>query len=173
MSAIAMHSDAIEFGRQVSPVHAAVLLSAYGSGQRHNVVTPADICGWHRALFPAGGYYRTCAAYFYGSGEPALDAGAIPGAMLTLCADTNWLIERARLGVVNSMVALATVHWRFEKIHPFSDGNGRVGRVLLQYMAGALSLPPICLKESQRDRYIKLLESNDINGLASLFISTY
>lgn len=52
---------------------------------------------------------------------------------------------------------MAVVHAQFETIHPFIDGNGRVGRILLPLMLAAENLPPVYLagylKDNQREYY--------------------
>lgn len=60
--------------------------------------------------------------------------------------------------------ALARIHVLFESIHPFHDGNGRAGRILLNYLAVSLGLPPIIIKgmrETDRERYYAALEAGD------------
>jgi len=60
--------------------------------------------------------------------------------------------------------ALARAHTLFESIHPFSDGNGRVGRILLNYAAISLGYPPIIIKgwtPEERRRYYHALEAAD------------
>lgn len=55
-------------------------------------------------------------------------------------------------------------HVAFEQIHPFPDGNGRVGRILMNFILVAHGLPNIAIKgESERERgeYIKALEKAD------------
>ncbi len=59
---------------------------------------------------------------------------------------------------------MSTTHAAFEKIHPFSDGNGRVGRLLM--LAQALQagfMPPIVLKERKYAyyKYLELAQTND------------
>lgn len=54
-------------------------------------------------------------------------------------------------------------HNKFEKIHPFSDGNGRVGRMLLNYILIKKRYYPIILRKSQRTRYLKALQAADNN----------
>jgi len=169
MKAVAWHSEAIEFERNPSLSHIRILIDAYADGWQGYALTPSLVCGWHRDLFPAGGYYRTCAAYFSGSEHGTAPPEQIPGAILTLCYDISWLLDQVRAGRMDAMFALATVHHRFECIHPFSDGNGRVGRVLLQYMAGALHSPAICLKAADRNEYVAILERGDVHALAALF----
>lgn len=46
----------------------------------------------------------------------------------------------------------------FESIHPFADGNGRVGRMLLNYLLIGSGLPPIVLFENDREEYYLALE---------------
>ena len=59
---------------------------------------------------------------------------------------------------------MSTTHAAFEKIHPFSDGNGRVGRLLM--LAQALKagyMPPIVLKERKYAyyKYLELAQTGD------------
>lgn len=53
---------------------------------------------------------------------------------------------------------LARTHARFEKIHPFTDGNGRTGRLLLFALALKLGLVPPVLPKEKRVAYYKYLE---------------
>ena len=60
--------------------------------------------------------------------------------------------------------ALARAHTLFESIHPFPDGNGRVGRILLNYLAVSKGYPPLLIKgtsQQERDRYYSTLEAGD------------
>jgi len=55
------------------------------------------------------------------------------------------------------VVRMAVVHAQFETIHPFFDGNGRVGRILMPLMLAAEGYPPVYLagylKDHQREYY--------------------
>lgn len=60
--------------------------------------------------------------------------------------------------------SLARIHTMFESIHPFRDGNGRAGRILMNYLAVGRGLPAIIIKgigENDRDAYYKALERAD------------
>jgi Fic family protein len=57
----------------------------------------------------------------------------------------------------------AQFHGRFEKIHPFDDGNGRVGRFLINIGLINEGYAPLIIRKSQRTAYLKCLQDFD-NG---------
>ena len=52
----------------------------------------------------------------------------------------------------------ALFHGKFERIHPFEDGNGRVGRFLSNIILLSHNYPPLIIRKTQRESYIKCLE---------------
>lgn len=63
------------------------------------------------------------------------------------------------------LIKMALMHYQFEAIHPFSDGNGRTGRILLLLylkLSGLLNIPAIFLSEyiirNKADYYLRLRE---------------
>lgn len=56
---------------------------------------------------------------------------------------------------------LARIHTDFEKIHPFLDGNGRTGRLLLNLVLVRLGFPPVIILKRQRPAYLAALEVAD------------
>jgi hypothetical protein len=57
--------------------------------------------------------------------------------------------------------ALARVHAHFEQIHPFLDGNGRAGRLVLNLLLVRLGHPPAIIFKGDRRRYLAALQNAD------------
>lgn len=57
--------------------------------------------------------------------------------------------------------ALARIHARFEQIHPFLDGNGRTGRLILNLLLVRLGYPPAIIYKRERARYLAALRRAD------------
>ncbi len=58
-------------------------------------------------------------------------------------------------------------HHKFEKIHPFFDGNGRAGRMLLNEIMLNSSYPPIIVRKRNRAAYLEALGKADHSGLTA------
>lgn len=63
------------------------------------------------------------------------------------------LIQSGNIDWTNLLGSLGTHHIEFENIHPFIDGNGRTGRLLLSYEMISLGLLPVDIRYEHRDRY--------------------
>lgn len=67
---------------------------------------------------------------------------------------------------------IADLHARFERIHPFLDGNGRVGRLLTNLILIRLGYPPAIIYKRDRPRYLAALrraDAGDAGTLGELF----
>ncbi|MEO7118940.1 MAG: Fic family protein, partial [Candidatus Limnocylindrales bacterium] len=74
----------------------------------------------------------------------------------------DWLREVGRLrGVARPIVGLAAANNAFERIHPFLDGNGRTGRLLVNLVLVRLGYPPAIVYLRERARYLRALRTAD------------
>lgn len=70
--------------------------------------------------------------------------------------------EQHRLGFV------AETHYRFERIHPFRDGNGRTGRLAMNLLLVRQGYPPAIILKRDRDRYLRALQRADGGDIGAL-----
>jgi len=84
-------------------------------------------------------------------------ANKVNGCMTDLQSLLQYTPSEEDQMVVSIVLRMAIAHAQFETIHPFVDGNGRVGRLLLPLMLVAEGYPPIYLagflKSNQKDYY--------------------
>ena len=71
-------------------------------------------------------------------------------------------------------LALAVIfHHKFEKIHPFMDGNGRTGRMLMNFILMKHNYPPLILHKKFRSEYLSALHEADKEGLTKATTKGY
>ena len=64
--------------------------------------------------------------------------------------------------------SLAALHCRFEQIHPFLDGNGRAGRLILNLILVRHGYPPAIIYKRDRARYVRALQRADTGDASAL-----
>jgi Fic family protein len=76
----------------------------------------------------------------------------------------DWITDASALRTADEAAiteALAALHARFEEIHPFLDGNGRAGRLILNLLLVRLGFPPAIIYKGDRSRYLAALRRAD------------
>lgn len=72
------------------------------------------------------------------------------------------------LGKLHPLVLAVVFHHKFEKIHPFMDGNGRTGRMLVNYILMNNHLPPTIIHKKTRKEYLNAMREADESSLWKL-----
>lgn len=113
------------------------------------------------SIRPDAGQYRKHGVRIVGANIPTANYLKIPELMNGLIGDVN-----KKEADIFRHVALA--HSRFEQIHPFSDGNGRVGRLIMQTMLLRKNLAPAIIRQENKKIYNKYLNKFQTEGDGSL-----
>lgn len=71
------------------------------------------------------------------------------------------LSELTDVSTQDALTAAAYFHAKFENIHPFADGNGRTGRLAMNYFLVMHNHPPVIIHETDRKGYYTALEAWD------------
>ncbi len=103
--------------------------------------------------------YRTIQVFIQGSEHIPPKPEKIPNLMMYYIYNYNHDDQ-------DIFTKISKYHIEFEKIHPFEDGNGRTGRLLLNYELLKNNLPPVVISKEDRIKYFEFLKNNDIRGLA-------
>lgn len=139
------------------------LLDELRAGGKGFKITPELVRATHlrlmNGIISSAGEYRNHGARISGANVPLANFIKIPS--LT----SKWMV-RVNEETSDPIALLATSHADFEKIHPFSDGNGRVGRLILFVMALKLGLVPPIIHKEHRVAYYKYLELYQVRELS-------
>mgnify|MGYP001614109451 FL=1 len=73
----------------------------------------------------------------------------------------NKLINFINKSKLNAVELAAISHFRFESIHPFGDGNGRVGRLLMNHILWYNKYPILIIENKKRMQYYKALQEGE------------
>lgn len=131
-----------------------------------------DILAAHRPLMADdpeekwdAGKLRTVQNWIGGSNRSPYGAVHVPPAPARVPELMDDLVRFMRRTDLDPIVHAAVAHAQFESIHPFTDGNGRVGRSLINALwryrglTGRMAVPVASAIVAERDRYFRLVNS--------------
>jgi len=111
------------------------------------------------------GVYRSVPVQIMGAKHTPPQPFLVPVQMEQLLEKRNEMKKDMHL-----VELVATFHLLFEGVHPFIDGNGRTGRLLLNFELLQLGLPAINVKFSDRRQYYECFNSYYETGSAEQMI---
>lgn len=168
-------------GQQVlaPPKDIAEVKNAYEIYERLDDLDPYsvdDLLAAHevmtRGLLDESGVFRTRPVGVVDGEGHVLHFGPLPQYVPGLVAE---LLDWAKTSDVHMLIRSCVFHYEFELIHPFADGNGRVGRLwhtlLLSRWNPAFAWLPVesIIHDRQEDYYAAINASNDV-GESTVFI---
>ncbi|GHO55769.1 Fic family protein [Ktedonobacter robiniae] len=103
------------------------------------------------------GVWRTVPVYIRGSNMTPPPAREVP----RLMREWEKWVEGKQGRQYDPVTRAAIAHHGFEAVHPFPDGNGRVGRLLLNLMLMREGYPPALVLKDWRVRYIHALQEGN------------
>lgn len=77
----------------------------------------------------------------------------------------NWYKLKTEDKEVNPLLVAAEFHYKFIRIHPFDDGNGRVARILMNFILMQFSFPPVIIKTEDKTNYFAALQLADAGNI--------
>lgn len=130
--------------------------------QLHEIVVKDTL---PKELSSQAGRYRDVQVYIRGVEWVPARPGAVPQDMKVLL---EWYAKNKKR--INPVVATAYFHTAFELIHPFVDGNGRVGRLLMNFILRKNGYPMINLPNRRKRDYYAALHKGQVDGDLRPFI---
>jgi len=94
-----------------------------------------------------------------------------PMLITQLVDNLNYRLEQVQTNE-DKLIAILDTHIQFERIHPFSDGNGRTGRMIMNYSLLQEGFPPLIIEKETKARYVELLATQDVASFFTFAKST-
>lgn len=81
-------------------------------------------------------------------------------ALMTSLVD--WYNEAEKSGKYTPVELAALFHYRYIRIHPFEDGNGRIARLMVNYILARHDWPMIVVRSRNKQQYLEALHQSDV-----------
>ena len=74
----------------------------------------------------------------------------------------NWYNKAEQSGQFTPIELAAIFHYRYIRIHPFEDGNGRIARMMVNYILTRHDYPMIVVRSRKKNEYLEALHKTDL-----------
>ena len=132
--------------------------------QLHTLLMNGLITGYRIKDKP--GQFRTSQVILRGIGYRPPTSELVPDQIMYLLDEYYSSIKKN----IHPLELASYFHQKFEEIHPFQDGNGRVGREIINYMLKQSGYPEIYITMKHRSTYLDALQDGNAGNHNSLFL---
>lgn len=116
------------------------------------------------------GEYKKISNIILGANFETSKPYQVPTLIQEWCDNYNFRMENAKT-IEEKIEVIVDQHIKFEKIHPFSDGNGRTGRMLMIDSCIKENIPPIIIPKEEKGKYINYLSNENIKEFTKWGVS--
>ena len=128
---------------------------------------------WHKDLF--GETKKDIAGKIRNHGVKIAGSRFVPPSPVELESELrnffNWYLKNKER--VHPVQLAALVHFRFVTIHPFSDGNGRISRLMMNFVLKDNNYPLMDIEYSNRSSYYNALQRSNLKNDESIFLQWF
>ena len=115
-------------------------------------------------LYDLNGKFKTTQNLILGAEFEPTKPYLVPFEIEDWCNNLSYRLDNAKTNE-EKVEIIMDQHIKFEKIHPFNDGNGRTGRLLIIHSCLKEDLEPIIIPKEEKGKYINLLASENLKEL--------
>ena len=115
-------------------------------------------------LHDLNGKFKTTQNLILGAEFEPTKPHLVPFEIEDWCNNLSYRLDNAKTNE-EKVEIIMDQHIKFEKIHPFNDGNGRTGRLLIIHSCLKEDLEPIIIPKEEKGKYINLLASENLKEL--------
>ena len=115
-------------------------------------------------LHDLNGKFKTTQNLILGAEFEPTKPYLVPFEIEDWCNNLSYRLENAKTNE-EKVEIIMNQHIKFEKIHPFNDGNGRTGRLLIIHSCLKEDLEPIIIPKEEKGKYINLLACENLKEL--------
>ena len=115
-------------------------------------------------LHDLNGKFKTTQNLILGAEFEPTKPYLVPFEIEDWCNNLSYKLENAKTNE-EKVEIIMDQHIKFEKIHPFNDGNGRTGRLLIIHSCLKEDLEPIIIPKEEKGKYINLLACENLKEL--------
>ena len=115
-------------------------------------------------LHDLNGKFKTTQNLILGAEFEPTKPYLVPFEIEDCCNNLSYRLDNAKTNE-EKVEIIMDQHIKFEKIHPFNDGNGRTGRLLIIHSCLKEDLEPIIIPKEEKGKYINLLACENLKEL--------